>query len=260
MEYSIILEDVHKAYGPVKAVDGIDLHIREGVFYGFLGPNGAGKSTTIKLMVGILRPDSGRIVINGHDARTDIVRIKASVGFLPEQLNLYERLTGREYIDFIGHMHGLSTDEVKKRSNDLIALVDVEADKLIDQYSLGMKKKIALAAAMIHRPRILLLDEPFTGIDVISTRRIREVLLQLTKDEKVTIFFSSHVLEIVEKLCTEIAIIHKGKILKEGALDALKREAGREGTTLEDIFLGLIEESDNGTSPVKVSAEEGNAG
>ena len=189
MEDAIILEGVHKSYGPVKALDGIGLRVRQGVFYGFLGPNGAGKSTAIKLMIGILRQDAGRIIINGYDSRTDIVKIKASVGFLPEQLNLYERLTGREYLRFIGHMHGLTSDVVDQRSKELIELVDVEADKLIDQYSLGMKKKIALAAAMLHRPRLLLLDEPFTGIDVISTRRIREVLLTLTRDENVTIFF-----------------------------------------------------------------------
>ena len=162
MEDAIILEGVHKSYGRVKAVDGIDLRIKQGVFYGFLGPNGAGKSTTIKLMIGILRPDAGRIVLNGYDAAKDIIKIKGSVGFLPEQLNLYERLTGREYLSFIGHMHSLKTDEVKRRSKELIELVDVEADKLIDQYSLGMKKKISLAAAMIHQPRLLLLDEPFT--------------------------------------------------------------------------------------------------
>jgi len=255
MEYTIFLEGVHKSYGPVHALNGIDLQVREGVFYGFLGPNGAGKSTAIKLMIGILYPDAGRIVINGYDVRTDIIKIKASVGFLPEQLNLYERLTGREYLSFIGHMHGLTSDMVKQHSKELIELVDIEADKLIDQYSLGMKKKIALAAAMIHKPRLLLLDEPFTGIDVISTRRIREVLLTLTKEEKVTIFFSSHVLEIIEKLCTEIAIIHKGKIIKAGEIEKLKREVGREGTTLEDLFLGLIAESDAGSIASKESVE-----
>ena len=249
MEDAIILEDVHKSYGPIKALDGINLRVKQGVFYGFLGPNGAGKSTAIKLMIGILRPDSGRMIINGYDARTDIVKIKASVGFLPEQLNLYERLTGREYLRFIGHMHGLDSNDIQRRSEELIELVDVEADRLIDQYSLGLKKKIALAAAMIHNPRLLLLDEPFTGIDVISTRRIREVLLTLTKEERVTIFFSSHVLEVIDKLCTEIAIIHRGKIIKEGETEELKREVGKEGTTLEDLFLGLILENDTQSMP-----------
>jgi ABC-2 type transport system ATP-binding protein len=241
MEDAIHLEGVHKSYGPVKALNGIDLRVRRGVFYGFLGPNGAGKSTAIKLMIGILKPDRGRIIINGYDAAREIVKIKASVGFLPEQLNLYERLTGREYLSFIGHMHNLSEGDVKRLSDEVIQLVDVEADKLIEKYSLGMKKKIALAAAMIHKPRLLLLDEPFTGIDVISTRRIREVLLSWTREEGVTIFFSSHVLEVIEKLCTEVAIIHKGKIIKYGDLATLKHEAGREGTTLEDLFLSLVE-------------------
>jgi ABC-2 type transport system ATP-binding protein len=244
MEDAIYLENVHKSYGPVKALNGIDLRVRRGVFYGFLGPNGAGKSTAIKLMIGILNPDRGRIIINGYDAAREIVKIKASVGFLPEQLNLYERLTGREYLNFIGHMHNLSEPEVKRRCDEVITLVDVEADKLIEKYSLGMKKKIALAASMIHKPRLLLLDEPFTGIDVISTRRIREVLSSWTREEGVKIFFSSHVLEHVEKLCTEIAIIHNGKILKYGELEKLKHEAGREGTSLEDLFLNLVEESD----------------
>ena len=255
MEDTIYLEGVHKSYGPVHALNGIDLRVGKGIFYGFLGPNGAGKSTTIKLMIGILRPDAGHMVINGYDVRTDIMKIKASVGFLPEQLNLYERLTGREYLSFIGYMHGLTADIVKQRSKELIELVDIEADKLIDQYSLGMKKKIALAAAMIHKPRLLLLDEPFTGIDVISTRRIREVLLTLTKEEKVTIFFSSHVLEIVEKLCTEIAIIHKGKIIKAGEIAKLKSEMGREGTTLEDLFLSLIEGTDTNASRADSTGE-----
>jgi ABC-2 type transport system ATP-binding protein len=244
MDNAIYLEDVHKSYGPVKALDGIDLTVRRGVFYGFLGPNGAGKSTTIKLMIGILIPDRGRILINGHDARREIVKVKASVGFLPEQLNLYERLTGREYLNFIGHMHGLRDKEVKDRMVELIKVVDVDTDKLIEKYSLGMKKKIALAAAMIHRPKLLLLDEPFTGIDVISTHRIREVLMQSTREEGVTIFFSSHVLEVIEKLCSEVAIIHHGKIIKHGDLNLLKREVGREGTTLEDLFLSLVQ---NGT-------------
>ncbi len=243
MESAILLEDVHKSYGRVKALDGINLVVPKGRFYGFLGPNGAGKSTAIKLMIGILLPDRGRIVINGYDARRDIIRIKASVGFLPEQLNLYERLTGREYLSFIGHMHGLNNKEVKERMTELINVVDVDADKLMEKYSLGMKKKIALAAAMIHRPRLLLLDEPFTGIDVISTYRIREVLSRSTREEGVTVFFSSHVLEVVEKLCSDVAIIHEGKIIKHGDLNSLKKEAGREGTTLEEIFLSLVQKS-----------------
>ncbi len=248
MDDAIYLENLHKSYGDVRALNGIDLRVRKGVFYGFLGPNGAGKSTAIKCMIGILRPDKGRIVLNGYDARHEIVKIKASVGFLPEQLNLYERLTGREYLSFIGHMHGLDTPEVKQRSDELITLVDVDSDKLIEKYSLGMKKKIALAAAMIHRPKILLLDEPFTGIDVLSTHRIREVLLSWTREEGVTIFFSSHVLEVVEKLCTEIAIIHQGRILKYGELNVLKKEVGREGSTLEDLFLSLLREALNNSA------------
>lgn len=255
MEDAIILEDVHKSYGPVRALNGIDLRVRRGVFYGFLGPNGAGKSTAIQLMIGILRPDRGRIILNGYDTRREIVKIKASVGFLPEQLNLYERLTGREYLSFIGHMHSLETKQVKQRLDELITLVDVDADKLIEKYSLGMKKKISLAASMIHHPKILLLDEPFTGIDVLSTHRIREVLLQWTREEGVTIFFSSHVLEVVEKLCTEIAIIHQGKILKYGELEKLKKEVGREGTTLEDLFLSLLTNASDETEPPSESAE-----
>ncbi|HLJ81438.1 MAG TPA: ABC transporter ATP-binding protein [Ktedonobacterales bacterium] len=232
-----------RAFGPKVAVNGLNLAVRRGEFFGFLGPNGAGKSTTIKMMVGLLRPSFGTAFIDGVDVWRDPLAAKKLIGILPEQLNLYERLTGREIIEFAGRLYDLPKDEVRHRTESLlnVLMLTDDADKLVVDYSVGMRKKAALAAALIHRPRVLFLDEPFEGIDPVSSRVIRDILRDLTTSGT-TIFFSSHIMEVVERLCTRVGIINAGQLVAEGTLADLRQRAGSgtENSSLEDIFLQLV--------------------
>jgi ABC-2 type transport system ATP-binding protein len=240
---SIVATGLVKRFGQTVAVDGVSLQVREGEFFGFLGPNGAGKSTTIKILCGLLRPDAGYVQVAGHDLVKEPIEVKRNIGVLPEETNLYERLTGAEFLEFSGRMYGLPLEEARRRTADLLELMELtEAkDKLIVDYSMGMKKKTALASALIHRPRVMFMDEPFNGIDPVSVRAIRRVLQQLA-ERGTTIFFSSHVMEVVERLCTRVAIIHRGKIVGEGTIADLRAKAEAGGdSSLEDIFLKLVE-------------------
>lgn len=224
------------------AVNNLSLEVAEGEYYGFLGPNGAGKSTTIKMLVGLLRPTDGTARIRGIDIWQNPLAAKQQLGVLPEGLNIYERLKGREFIRFAGTMYGLEDDVVKKRADELLDLLDLtdDADKMIVDYSKGMRKKTALAAAIIHTPRVLFLDEPFEGIDAITGRVIRNVLRQLT-NQGTTIFFSSHILEVVERLCTRLAVINEGQLVAEGTIQELRQMAAAgEDATLEDLFISAV--------------------
>jgi ABC-2 type transport system ATP-binding protein len=233
-----------KTFGSKIAVNGLNLVVRRGEFFGFLGPNGAGKSTTIKMMVGLLRPTSGTAFIGDIDVWREPLRAKAAIGVLPEQLNLYERLTGRELIEFAGRLYDLPKQEIQYRTESLLSVLTLaeDANKLVVDYSVGMRKKVALASALIHRPQVLFLDEPFEGIDPVSSRVIRNILLDLTASGT-TIFFSSHIMEVVERLCTRVGIIQNGTLVAEGTLAELRARAGGSGAenqTLEDIFLHLV--------------------
>jgi len=240
---SIVASGLVKRFGSVTAVDGVSLRVREGEFFGFLGPNGAGKSTTIKLLCGLLRPTVGVIQVAGFDLARQPLEVKRHIGVLPEDANLYERLSAEEFLVFAARMYGLSLAEAQRRTADLLELMELteNKDKLIVDYSMGMKKKTALAAALIHRPRVLFLDEPFNGIDTISVRAIRNVLHQLTEGGT-TIFFSTHVMEVAERLCTRVAVINHGRIAGEGTITELREQMAAEGdSTLEDIFLKLVD-------------------
>lgn len=231
-----------RRFGSHVAVDRLTLQVEPGAFFGFLGPNGAGKSTTIKMLVGLLRPTAGEAWIDGIDVWRHPIDAKRRVGVLPEGLNLYERLTAREYVEFVGLMHGLTAAEARRRTDELLDLMQLTAahDKMLVDYSHGMRKKTALAAALIHGPRVLFLDEPFEGIDAVAKRAILNVLQDL-RQRGTTIFFSSHILEVVERLCTRVAVIAEGRLVAEGTLDALRERAhaGAEAT-LEDLFLAAI--------------------
>ena len=230
-----------KSFGTKMAVNGLNLVVRRGEFFGFLGPNGAGKSTTIKMLVGLMRPTYGTAFIGGVDVWRDPLRAKAQMGVLPEQLNLYERLSGRELIEFAGRLYDIPRAEIRHRADSLLRVLDLadDADKLVVDYSVGMRKKVSLAAALIHRPQVLFLDEPFEGIDPISSRVIRDILRDLTA-AGTTIFFSSHIMEVVERLCTRVGIINQGILVAEGTLAELRQRAGAENRSLEDIFLQLV--------------------
>ena len=233
-----------RSFGQKVAVQPLNLAVRRGEFFGFLGPNGAGKSTTIKMMVGLLRPSTGTAFIGGVDMWREPLRAKSLIGVLPEQLNLYERLSGRELVEFAGRLYDLPRDEVRRRAASLLDVfaLGADAEKLVVDYSVGMRKKVALAAALIHRPQVLFLDEPFEGIDPVSSRVIRDILRDLTTSGT-TIFFSSHIMEVVERLCTRVGIIAEGRLVAEGTLDQLRQRAGATGETnssLEDVFLHLV--------------------
>lgn len=224
------------------AVDHLNLSVAEGEFFGFLGPNGAGKSTTINMLVGLLRPTEGTARISNIDIWQHPLEAKRQLGVLPEGLNLYQRLTAREFVRFAGTMYGVAGEEVSRRAEELLELLDLTADanKLIIDYSHGMRKKTALAAALIHGPRVLFLDEPFEGIDAVSGRVIRDVLQQL-RTRGTTIFFSSHILEVVERLCTRVGVIANGRLVAEGTIAELRERAQTgETATLEELFLKAV--------------------
>jgi ABC-2 type transport system ATP-binding protein len=238
-----------RRFGSFTAVDQISLQVRRGQFFGFLGPNGAGKSTTIKMLTGLLAPTSGRIRVLGRDLQTDTIEVKRRIGVVPEDLNLFERLTGAEMLTFTGRMYGVERNAIAERTAELLTLMELESepDKLIVEYSHGMKKKLSLACALIHRPEILFLDEPFEGIDAIASRTLKDLLSRLTA-RGLTVFLTSHVLEIVERLCTDIAIISEGRLVASGTLDDLRHGISVDGNgeriagplSLEDYFIKVV--------------------
>jgi len=240
LEAAIKTEGLIRKFDDFAAVDGIDLLVPRGSFYGFLGPNGAGKSTTIKCLTGLLRPTSGRTRILGLDPLEKPVEVKKQVGVVPEDLALIDRLTGEESLRFIGRIYGLDRATTAQRSGELLELMDLTAaaGKMAVDYSHGMKKKLALAVALLPAPRLLFLDEPFEGIDAVASRQIRNLLTRYTQGGG-TVFLTSHILEVVEKLSDHIGIIHKGRLVIQGAIQEI-RDSGAEGKSLEELFLELI--------------------
>ncbi|HEY0004120.1 MAG TPA: ABC transporter ATP-binding protein [Pyrinomonadaceae bacterium] len=238
-----------RRFGDFTAVDHIDLSVERGRFFGFLGPNGAGKSTTIKMLTGLLAPTSGEVRVLGLDLSLEPLEVKRRIGVVPEDLNLFERLTGAEMLAFTGRMYGLGKPEIAERSQELLALMELEDEpkKLVVDYSHGMKKKLSLACALIHRPEILFLDEPFEGVDAIASRTLKDLLSRMTA-RGLTVFLTSHVLEIVERLCTEIAIISQGRLVASGSLDQLRQgiKVEQDGVaavgpmSLEDYFIRVV--------------------
>ncbi len=233
------IQGLRKRFGANQAVAGIDIALEPGVFYGLVGPNGAGKTTTIRMSVGMLRPDQGRVLVDGVDLWRDPVRAKRRIGVLPDTLNLYERLTGAEYLEFAAHMHRLPPAEVARRRVELLAVLGLEgdADRLIADYSQGMKKKIALAAAVIHSPRVLFLDEPFESVDPISARTMRQVLRRAVASGACVVM-TSHVMALVERIADRVGLIDRGRLVAEGTVDGLCREHGV--ADLDELFLRLV--------------------
>lgn len=236
-----------RKFGKTTAVDQVDLTIEPGEFYGLLGQNGAGKTTTIKCIVGLLRPNQGRVGIGEYDTWQTPTEVKARIGVLPEEFNLYERLTGAELLDFTAAMHGLPREEAVVRRNELLEMLDLTdaATKLIGDYSRGMRKKVALGAAIIHRPPVLFLDEPFEGVDAVSARLIRN-LLKAAAGGGTTIVFSSHEMHLVEKLCTRIGIMIDGQLTIEETPQGLCEITGEDN--IEDAFIAAVGGDLNGGS------------
>jgi ABC-2 type transport system ATP-binding protein len=228
-----------RKFGKSTAVDGLDLAIRPGEFYGLLGQNGAGKTTTIRMIVGLLRPTEGRAGIGSHDTWRQPLEVKRRIGVLPEEFNLYERLTGAELLDFSAAMHNLDRTEAVDRRTELLELLDLteDAGKLVGDYSRGMRKKVALAAAIIHRPEVLFLDEPFEGVDAVSARLIQHLLQRYTANGA-TVVFSAHEMHLVERLCTRIGIMVHGRLAIEDTPAGLCERMGVDN--VEDAFIAAV--------------------
>jgi len=240
MDLAIHTQGLRREFGTFVAVDGIDLEVPRGSLYGFVGPNGAGKSTTIKCLTGLLAPTAGSIQLLGLDPIRDPVAVKRQVGVVPEDLALFEQLTAAETLAFVGQVHGLPEGTIRARSAELLALMDLTsaAGQLVADYSHGMRKKTSLAAALLPAPKLLFLDEPFEGIDAIASRQIKDLLLEYVRRGG-TVFLTSHILEVVERLCDHIGVIHKGRLVAQGPIDAL-RSGAAVGETLETWFLRVV--------------------
>lgn len=238
------IQGISKTYrgSQTKAVDNLDLQVEKGEIFGFLGPNGAGKTTTIKAVVGLLRPDTGRVAVDGVDVWASPIEAKRRIGFVPDTPELYDKLTGSEYLSFVADVFEVPAAERDGRAAELLkmfALSDALHD-LIQSYSHGMKQKLAVTAALLHRPSLLILDEPLTGLDPRSSHLFKELMRQHC-DEGKSVFFSTHVLDVAERLCDRIGIINRGKLVAVGTMEQLRQKAAGE-STLESIFLELTRE------------------
>jgi ABC-2 type transport system ATP-binding protein len=258
---AIETRDLTRRFGELVAVQDVNLSVASGQFFGFLGPNGAGKSTTIKMLTGLLSASSGRIQILGLDLAQNPVDVKRQIGVVPEGMALFGRLTGAEYLNFVGRMYGLDRETAGKRTAELLDFMQLadQPKTLVTDYSHGMQKKLAMAGAVIHGPRVLFLDEPFEGVDAIASGTLKAMLQRMIA-RGATIFLTSHVLEIVERLCSHLAIIHRGRLVAQGSLEELRAgveaqaaaalastspgesavSAPGEKLTLEEIFLRIV--------------------
>jgi ABC-2 type transport system ATP-binding protein len=252
---AISTQNLTRRFGQLVAVDNVNLQVAPGQFFGFLGPNGAGKSTTIKMLTGLLSPSSGQIEILGLDLEKHPLEVKRQIGVVPEGMGLFGRLTGAEFLNFAGRMYGLDRQTAAQRTAELLDFMQLadQPKKLVTDYSHGMQKKLAMAAAVIHAPKVLFLDEPFEGVDAIAAGTLKNMLQGMIA-RGATIFLTSHVLEIVERLCSHVAIIHQGRLVAQGSLQELREgveaqtairssdaaDIAGEKMTLEQIFLHTV--------------------
>ena len=238
-------------FGELTAVDQLDLGVPKGIIFGFLGPNGAGKSTTINMLTGLLSPTAGTARVAGFDILEAPLEVKRRIGVVPEGLNLYERLTAAEQIELVGRLHGLSRQETERRIPPLLELLELAdaADKMILDYSHGMRKKTALACALIHVPEVLFLDEPLEGIDPISTRALKGILRNMVQQRGTTVFFSTHVMELAERFCDQVGIIDHGRLAAVGSIPDLRVSVGLDDdAALEEVFVRTVG-ADNVSEP-----------
>jgi ABC-2 type transport system ATP-binding protein len=249
---AVELNGVAKRYQQILAVDNVNLNVKPGEIFGLLGPNGSGKSTTLKMLLGLVQPDWGSVIVLGIDVQKDAVTVKRQVGYVPESPRLYEFLTGIEYLDFIGDIYGMRTEEKKTRINEYFKALELEGREgdMISSYSGGMKQKVALISALLHKPKLLILDEPLSGLDPRSARIVKDLLHEL-KAQGVTTLMSTHVLEIAQALCDRIAIMYQGRLIALGTMEELQEKASLPESGLEDIFLKLT-----GTGDIKAVVEE----
>jgi ABC-2 type transport system ATP-binding protein len=229
-----------KRYGPVSVVKGLNLEVKSGEIFGFLGPNGAGKTTTIKMLTGLMDPSEGEAFICGYDIRKQSTQAKALMAYVPDQPKLYGKLSAREFLHLISALYRIPKDIIAKRTEqllDLFGLAD-RADELLEGYSHGMRQKVVLASALIHQPKVILLDEPTVGLDPASARLLKDVLQEMAR-QGAAIFISTHILEIAERMCHRVAILKDGQLIAQGSPEELRQKVGHSGESLEDIFLEL---------------------
>ncbi len=242
MSESVLIEthNLIKKYGDKLAVNDVSFEVRGGEVFGFLGPNGAGKTTTIKIIVGLLQPTSGTVKVAGYDVQAQSLLAKAASGYVPDTPNLYAKLTGRELLRFVGDLYNLDRQQTVRRIDELLRVLDLSAaaDDTVDSYSHGMQQKASLAAALMHDPKVLVLDEPTVGLDPKSARLIKDILRQMA-DRGAAVFLSTHILEIAERMCDRIGIINQGTLVAAGTMDELRGLGKAGGASLEDIFLSL---------------------
>ena len=236
----IVVTDLVKRYGAFTAVDGVSLDVQAGRIHGFLGPNGAGKTTTIRMIAGLLQPSAGRILVNGHDMSAAPEAAKGSLGFVPDRPFIYEKLTAREFLRFHGGLYGLDGDALEDRAAGMLELFELlpRADDLVESFSHGMKQRLVMAAAFLHRPRAVLVDEPMVGLDPRGARLIKDVFRRMA-GQGVAILMSTHTLEVAEEMCDRISIILKGRIIAHGTVDELRALAGGRDEELTPLFLRL---------------------
>ncbi len=238
----IRFENLTKFYRGIKAVKNLNLHIPEGSIFGFLGPNGAGKTTTIKMMAGVLKPTKGRIFINGMDLSKEPSRVKSVIGFIPDRPFLYEKLSGSEFLKFKAGLYGISKDGLEEKALNLLDLFGLSewGDELIESYSHGMKQRLIIASAILHEPRVIIVDEPMVGLDPKGARLVKDIFRQKSKQGS-TIFLSTHTLALVQEICDHLAIIDRGEVVASGTAEELRKRSGIDGN-LERIFLKITEE------------------
>ena len=244
-DFAIETGALTRRFGAQVAVDGIDLRVARGSFYGFLGENGAGKSTTISMLTGVLAPTSGSMRVLGLTPGDEL---KRRIGVVPDGLLLFDRLTGREHLVFVARLYGLERSEAGRRADELLEAMELAQDarKLVADFSFGMRKKLALAAALIHGPEMLFLDEPFEGIDAVAKSALTALLADLVRRRRLTVFLTSHVLEVVERLCDQVGIIHRGRLVAQGTLQDVVHAVPEAGT-LTDAFVKLVGEGRSAT-------------
>lgn len=256
MEILIKTNQLTKRYGTQPVVDHLNLEVKAGEIYGFLGPNGAGKTTTIRMLTGLLEPSEGQAIICGHDINKDSARAKALLAYVPDQPKLYGKLTAREFLALVADLYRMPKAASKERAEQLLTMFELEdrADELLEGYSHGMRQKVVLASALIHQPRVILMDEPTVGLDPASARLLKDVIQELAR-QGATIFVSTHILEIAERMCHRVGILKAGRLIAQGSPEELRRQLGST-ESLEDIFLELTGSSEN--AELIKSLEEGN--